>query len=210
MIDITTTPLVYVDVETTGFDPKKCRMIEVAAIRREHGKETGRVVSLLELNEELPEIITKITSITQTDLLDQPQFVSIAPELLEILDGAVFVAHNAKFDYSFFKAEFARLDEPFNMPALCTVELARHYYPDMPNHKLQTLIEHFGFGFEERHRAYDDAAVLIQFMHKLAQEFGIEDVAKQADRLHFPALPSSEKTTSLTDIEAAPYPPARR
>lgn len=187
MIDIANTPLVYVDCETTGFSPTSCRMIEVAAIRVENGQIVKSFQTLLRFDGELPPFITELTGIKPEELTKAIPFPKVIKELEEILDGAIFVAHNAKFDYSFFESEFKRIGKPFSMNALCTVELARYYYPNMKNHKLQTLIEKYSFDFTERHRAYDDANVLIQFMAKLAEEFGTDSLHATANKVHFPA-----------------------
>lgn len=184
MVDVSLVPLVYIDVETTGFDPKKCRITEVAAIRVEQGEVVGKLVSFIRIDEPVPEVITKITGITDTDLAYAPLFEEIAPALQRILDGAVFVAHNAKFDYSFFQAEFNRIDKPFTSITLCTCEMARSLCPpSLPNHKLQTLIDHYKFDYTERHRAYDDAAVLPQLMTQLQIDAGEHIFRETAQRV---------------------------
>ena len=59
-----------------------------------------------------------------------PTFSSLAREVRERLDGCLFVAHNARFDFGFLKHEFARLGVPFTPRVLCTVRLSRRLYPD--------------------------------------------------------------------------------
>lgn len=179
-LDITLMPLVFIDVETTGFSPSKCRMIEVAAIRVENGEAVDKLVSFLKIDCALPPFITELTGITDDDLKDAPLFADVAPKLTKIMDGAILVAHNAKFDYSFIKAEFERIQLPFTAITLCTCEMARTLYPAMPNHKLGTLIEQFKFEAVERHRAEDDASVLIQFVTKCKDEFGLDRVRSVA------------------------------
>lgn len=169
--DIATMPLVFIDVETTGFSPTKCRITEIAALRVENGEIVRKVVSLFSIDEPVPEIITKLTGIDDAMLEGQPPFDTVCDQLIEILDGAIMVAHNAKFDYSFIKAEFERAGKPFVAITLCTCELVKVLYPTLPNHKLQTLIETWSFEYTDRHRAEDDAAVLIQLLKKIGGEF---------------------------------------
>jgi DNA polymerase-3 subunit epsilon len=189
MIDLINTPLVFVDCETTGFSPNSCRMIEVAAIRVEYGQVTQKVHSLLHLDDEVPEKITEITGITNDMLVDAPTFKEVLPQLMRCLENAIFVAHFAEFDYSFFVSEYQQVD-PYllpDAPTLCTKKLSKAFYPDMPSHKLETLIEQHGFTYSERHRAYDDAAVLVQLMDKIKAEFGSERLTTEVDRLYSPA-----------------------
>lgn len=181
--DLTKTPLVFVDVETTGFTPSSCRMIEVAAIRVENGEVTQKVVSLLRIPEDVPAHITEITGIKSEDLVDAPEFAEVADKLVAILEGAVFVAHNARFDYSFFIGEFARIQRPFTATTVCTCEMARILYPELKKHKLQTLIEAHGYTFNDRHRAEDDALVLQQFLNYSVTKHGNERVLEAVRRV---------------------------
>lgn len=171
IVDLTNTPLVFIDCETTGLDPRNCRMIEVAAIRCINGEEVARFTSFIKIDREIPPFITKLTGITAEDLKDAPEFRDIVDQLDEILKDGLFVAHNAVFDYGFFKSEYIRAGRSFAAQRLCTKDLAKALYPRLPNHKLQTLIDHMQFEAQERHRAYDDAAVLIQFLRKCQDEF---------------------------------------
>jgi DNA polymerase-3 subunit epsilon len=182
-LDINTMPLVFVDVETTGFSATNNRIIEVAAIRVENGEVVGKITSFINPDTEVPEVITGITGITDTEVKYAPPFAAIAPQLAKILEGAIMVAHNAKFDYSFIKAEFERVGLPFTAITLCTCEMARSLYPRMVNHKLGTIIEQLNFAVAERHRAYDDASVLIQFVGKVKDEFGVDRVRSVAQRV---------------------------
>jgi len=182
-LDITSMPLVFIDVETTGFSATKNRMIEVAATRVEGGKVTQVVSTLLSMPDEVHPKITEITGIKQEDLVGKPEFIEIAPQLMRILDGAIFVAHNAKFDYAFFKEEFRRINEEFSAVTLCTVELSKLFFPSQANHKLQTLIELHQFTFTDRHRAEDDANILRQFLALIERDFGIENLRANCQRV---------------------------
>lgn len=182
-LDVITMPLVFIDVETTGLSPQKCRITEIAAIRVENGEVVKKVVSLFNVGEPLPEFIVGLTGITDDMLKDAPLFETVATELDELLEGALFVAHNAKFDYSFIKAEYERCGRQFSAITLCTVELARVFHPQWINHKLQTMIEQFKFDFTERHRAEDDASVLIQYIKQLRVDVGDELLRETSKRV---------------------------
>lgn len=156
--------LVFVDVETNGLSPIRGRVIEIAAIRIENQQITAFFNQLIDPESNIPPFISQLTGITEDDLRSAPTFSAIADELFEIIDGAIFIAHNARFDYSFLKQEFKRVGRQFNPKMLCTVRLSRALYPEMKGHKLQDIIDRCGIKTLNRHRAYDDAKVLWQFI----------------------------------------------
>lgn len=183
-------PLVFVDIETNGLDHIRGRVIEVAAIRVEQGKIVGTLNTLLDPETDIPYYITNLTGITTNDVRGAPTFDQVADELNELLHGAIFVAHNVRFDYSFLKQEFGRLGIKFLPKQLCTVRLSRALYPHERGHKLQDLITRHSFTFAHRHRAYDDAAVLWQFLQHVNKNFPPEQVdTAVAKQLKQPAMP---------------------
>ena len=97
-----------VDTETTGTSPLYGRVIEIAVLRVEQGKVVRRFHSLVNPERAVQPAVEAITGITDAELEQAPLFSEIARPLLEVLDGAVFVAHNAKFDYAFLRCEFQR------------------------------------------------------------------------------------------------------
>ncbi len=199
-----------VDVETTGASPLSGRIIEIGLIRVSNGEVTHTYKSLLNPAEPIPAFITDMTGIQDQDVLSAPTFENIADELLELFEGAVFVAHNAQFDYSFLQSEFKRVGYEFILPRLCTVQLSRAVYPEHRRHNLTALIERHGFACESRHRAYDDALVLWQFLQMLERELPQVDLQKILTRLtHYPVTRQEEtfakvffKGATALDIEA--------
>lgn len=189
---IFSTPLVFVDIETNGLNHIRGRVIEVAAIRVENGKVTQTFRSLIDPETELPYYITKLTGITTNDLKGAPTFDQIAEELKAVLQDAIFVAHNVRFDYSFLKQEFGRLGLTFLPKQLCTVKLSRALYPHVKGHKLADIIQRHNFSFSARHRAYDDAAILWQFLQYIDKNFTPEQIQMAIGRqLQQPAIPKS-------------------
>ena len=194
-------PLVFVDIETNGLNHVRGRVIEVAAIRVEDGKITETFRSLIDPEAELPQYITKLTGITTNDLKGAPTFDQIAEELQAVLVGAVFVAHNVRFDYSFLKQEFGRLGLSFLPKQLCTVKLSRALYPHEKGHKLQDVIQRHNFTFTSRHRAYDDAAVLWQFLQYINKNFTPEQIELAIGKqLTQPAIPKSLQPNIIRNL----------
>lgn len=153
-----------VDVETTGGSPFFNRVIEIGLLRVEKGEVVERYQTLVNPEMEIPEFITKMTGITQEQADAAPRFEDLAEDILSKFEDAIFVAHNSQFDYGFLKEEFRRLDLAFSMPQLCTVRLSRALYKDFKHHNLTALIERYEFECENRHRAFDDAKVLWDFL----------------------------------------------
>lgn len=202
---IFSTPLVFVDIETNGLNHIRGRVIEVAAIRVENGKVTQSFNSLIDAETELPFYITKLTGITTNDLKGAPTFDQIAEDLKAILQGAIFVAHNVRFDYSFLKQEFSRLGLSFLPKQLCTVKLSRALYPHVKGHKLADIITRHNFSFSARHRAYDDAAVLWQFMQYIEKNYTPEQIELAVGRqLAQPAIPKSLQPDIVRNLPEAP------
>jgi DNA polymerase-3 subunit epsilon len=198
-------PLVFVDIETNGLDHVRGRVVEVAAIRVEQGKVVKEFRQLIDPGVPLPQFITRLTGISDNDLRDAPIFMAIADELAEVLNGALFVAHNVRFDYSFLKQEFKRIGKEFRPAQLCTVRLSRALYPEHRTHKLQDLITRHSLQVSARHRAYDDAHALWQFVQHVQSSFA-HDVIEQAisKQLKKPSLPKALDPDALVKLPDGP------
>jgi DNA polymerase-3 subunit epsilon len=195
-------PYVCIDVETDGMNYTHGHVIEVAAIRVERGEIVREFTTLINPGGSIPYFITNLTGITTHDVQDAPSFGDIADELLDILTDATFVAHNVRFDYSFLKQEFRRVGIDFEPKQLCTVKLSRKLYPEQTSHKLASLIERHGFSYQARHRAYDDAHVLWQFLSHVQQQFPLS-VLHDAISLQI-KRPSLPKHLDVEVINALP------
>jgi DNA polymerase III subunit epsilon len=173
---------VVVDVETTGGTPSSGhRITEVAAVRVSGGQIREVYASLVNPCRPIPRMITRLTGITDAMVRGAPRFREIAPRLSDALQGRVFVAHNAPFDWRFVCAEMEMgVGGTLSGRRLCTVRLARKLLPHLPSRSLDALADYFGLGIAARHRAEDDAVatahVLLRFVEILADR-GIEDWA---------------------------------
>lgn len=157
-------PLAIVDVETTGTSAVYGRIIEIAVIRVEEGKIKRTLSTLVNPERFIPYSIESLTGISNADVEGAPLFSDIAAEVFRLLDGAIFVAHNARFDYGFVKNEFRRLGRSFNARCLCTVKLSRRLFPRYRNHSLSSVIDRYGIVCESRHRAMGDAKATYEFL----------------------------------------------
>ncbi len=195
------TSFAFVDIETTGGNAVYDRVLEVAVIIVENNQVVRKWSTLINPERSIPQMITVITGITNSDVEDAPTFESIAGELLSILEGKVFVAHNARFDYGFLKNEFKRLDVTFSAKTLCTVRLSRALYPRFRSHNLDAIIERHGLQCESRHRALDDIKACVDFWFLGQKERGEENFEwAVSSLLKHPSLPSHLKSGSLEDL----------
>jgi DNA polymerase-3 subunit epsilon len=184
------------DLETTGGSPYFNRIIEIGFLRVEKGEVVQTFNSLVNPGIPLPEIITEITGLTDSDLADAPVFDDLKEELAENLEGTILVAHNAGFDYGFLEAEFQRHGWGFAMDSLCTVRLSRVLFPEFKHHNLDALIERFGFSIKNRHRALDDAKILWDFLQLLPEKFPQDQVDKALSRTMQKISPKQQRRMS--------------
>ncbi|MDB5186616.1 MAG: polC, partial [Candidatus Saccharibacteria bacterium] len=103
--------------------------------------------------------------------------------------------------YSFLKQEFRRAGIDFEPKQLCTVKLSRKLYPDQTSHKLSSLIERHGFSYSARHRAYDDAHILWQFLTLVQQQFTY-DIINEVISLQIkrPSLPKHLDVEAINNL----------
>lgn len=198
-------PVVFVDIETTGGSYRNSRVLEVAAIRYENGQVTAEFSSLINPETYIPPSITSLTGIREADIVDAPIFAAIAEQFAEIMNGAVFVAHNVRFDYSFLKNEFAMIGMEFTPRLLCTVRLSRYLYKQEQGHSLAKLIARYEIPFLNRHRALDDARAILYFSQLAFEKNGADTFnAAIAHQLKSQSLPPNLDKEELASIENVP------
>lgn len=162
---------VVVDVETTGGSARKGhRVTEIAAVRVDaDGQVLDEFCTLVNPERPISRFVVGLTGISDAMVRDAPRFVEIADRVRTLLEGRVFVAHNASFDWRFVQTELERaaraLDD--DSPRLCTVRLARRLVPEVDRRSLDVLTEHFGIANEARHRALGDARATAELFGRL-------------------------------------------
>ena len=198
-------PLAIVDLETTGSDPAVDRITEIGVIEVEGFEATSRWSTLVNPGLSIPSPIQALTGITPQMVAAAPRFRDLAEALLERLEGRVFVAHNARFDYGFLRREFERAGKRFHARTVCTVRLSRRLYPEARRHDLDSLIERHGLPCAARHRALPDAEAAWQFLKRAAAEHGDDVLAVAARQVaRQPSLPAH---LDRADIDAIPEAP---
>jgi len=154
-----------IDIETNGSKPGTSQVIEIGAIMLQNGKVIDRYESFVECAF-LPEYISKITGIEPEDLIGAPSRKEALIGLRHFMQDAIFVAHNANFDYSFLNASFSRFGlGNIGNPKLCTIELARRTF-ESERYGLGYLIDFLGIETATHHRAMSDAVCAAKVMEK--------------------------------------------
>ncbi len=174
---------VMLDLETTGGNAVHDRITEIAAVRVEDGVEVERWSTLVNPGVRIPPFIQNLTGITDAMVEDAPSFEAVAGQLLEILDGAVFVAHNVRFDHGFVVNELQRLDKRLKAKTLCTVRLSRKLYPQHKSHGLDAIMQRHGLHTIARHRAMGDVDMVLAWLKQAQAELGADAVRREAEAL---------------------------
>ncbi|KAB7709234.1 ATP-dependent DNA helicase DinG [Bacillus aerolatus] len=165
---------VVTDFETTGHASKgNDRIIQASFVVIENKQITGQYTSFFNPETPIPVFIEELTGITDEMVKDAPLFHEAAKDILPLLDGAVFVAHNVSFDLQFLQSELERAGYmPFSGAAIDTVELARFVWPTSDSYKLGDLTGNLGLSHDRPHQADSDAYVtaemLLMMIEKLA------------------------------------------
>ncbi|MCB0543822.1 MAG: 3'-5' exoribonuclease [Saprospiraceae bacterium] len=159
-----------IDVETTGGTARYERITEIAIVLHDGEKVTDTFSSLINPERSIPWNITQLTGITDEMVAHAPRFFEVAKTIVEMTEGAIFVAHNVSFDYSFIREEFARLGYTFTRKQLCTVRLSRKVFPGLPSYSLSNLKRHFGIHAERSHRALDDTLATARIFELILAE----------------------------------------
>lgn len=172
-----------VDVETTGTSAGTGdRITEVAVVVLSGGEVVRRFQTLVNPERPIPPMITALTHITWEMVRDAPRFGDICEELLDVLSGNVFVAHNAEFDWRFISAEVARATgHRLEARRLCTVRLARKVLPHLPSRRLDSLAHYYGVEIADRHRALGDADATARILLRLLGEARDRDCVRWGD-----------------------------
>ncbi len=197
--------LVFLDLETTGTNPVSDRITEIGLVEVDRDGKATHWASLVNPEVGIPAFIQGLTGITNAMVKDAPTFDELAPALHERLQGALFIAHNARFDYGFLRNAFSNAGLPLKSDVLCTVKLSRALYPQERKHNLDSLIERHQLKPDGRHRALADADLLWQLWQALYAALPAETITGALQSLlQRPSLPSHLAPNALDAIPDTP------
>ncbi len=167
---------VIVDLETSGGNPLKDRIVEIAAYLFDGERVVDELVTLIDPETTIPAYITSLTGISNAMVAGAPKFYEVAKQLVRLTEGCVFVAHNAPFDYGFIRNEFKRLGYDYNRPTLCTVRWTRKLIPGLASYSLGNLCQSLNIQLEDRHRAAGDALATVKLFKLLLSKNSGEEI----------------------------------
>lgn len=165
-----TDELIVFDLETTGTSATNDRIIEIGAVKLRNLEIVDRLDTFVNPHCEITEFISNLTKITNEMVENAPDEEAALKQFLDFCgENPVLIAHNSRFDTGFINSAIKRCGFDFNYSQIDTVPMARAMLPELKNHKLNNVAEHFGFDFNH-HRGCDDAEVLAKIFIKFGQE----------------------------------------
>ncbi len=174
---------VIVDLETTGLDARVDEVVELGALFVENGVPVRSFSRLFQPQQPLPPIVFQLTGLLDEDLAGLGRFTDYLPQLERELDGWTVIAHNARFEQSFLRESFERIDAPL----LDSCELLHYLYPELASHSLDAVVPWAGAGERTTHRALKDCedtfAVLSHALRQCVHDRRADDVAELVDIL---------------------------
>ncbi len=159
-----------IDTETTGGNPAKDKVMEIAIIIHDGERVVEEFNTLINPKVPIAPFIKKLTGITDSMVKNSPTFEEVSARILEMTQGRIFVAHNVGFDYGVLRNEFRRMGIRFDRKQLCTVKFSRRVLPGCQSYSLGKLCREIGIVLEGRHRAYGDASATAHLFTRLLQE----------------------------------------
>lgn len=195
-----------VDIETTGGSAQLEKITEIAIYQHDGEKITGEFTSLVNPGRSIPLFISNLTGITDDMVEKAPQFYEIARQIIEFTDGRIFVAHNARFDYSFIRQEFKSLGYNYTRKILDTVSLSRKLFPGHKSYSLGNICSDLNINIRDRHRAAGDAMATSElFTMLLARDIEINGL--QSNLIRNTRISKLNSGLDMSKIEKIPDSP---
>ena len=167
---------VVFDLETTGLNSSKCKIIEIGAVKFENGIITDRFSEFVNPFEPLSFEIIKLTRITDEMVKNAASVEEILPKFREFCGDSVLVAHNADFDTGVIKAWCKKLSIDWEFTYLDTVALSQYLLPELKRYKLNIVAKHLKIPFEGHHRAVNDAECTAHIFEKLCKKLQAQNI----------------------------------
>jgi len=195
-----------IDIETTGGSALMEKVTEIAIYLHDGKEITDEFVSLINPERNIPYFITNLTGITNEMVEDAPRFYEIAKKIIELTEGRIFVAHNARFDYSFIRQEFKSLGFNYSRNILDTVALSRKLLPGHRSYSLGNICKDLSITINGRHRASGDALATVRLFEILMAK-DIEAHGSRSSLLRNTRLSKLNPKLDITKVDRIPDEP---
>lgn len=191
------------DLETTGGNPGKDKIIEIGMVKVRNRQITEEKSFLINPEIPIPDFIQKLTRISQKSVKNAPKIEEVMHDILAFIGSDIIVAHNTSFDVPFLNGILKKMALPeLQNKVICTNVMTKHLIPEILSSNLNYMSRLFDIGHSKAHRAHDDAlatAHLLIIYLSIFVEKGIKKINQlyyprnkfELDRIHF-----SEKTTN--------------
>jgi len=147
---------IAVDVETTGLDYNKDKIIEISAVKFKDGKENSTFSKLVNPNINISPFITNLTGISNSMIDSKETFHEIADEFMGFIKDCPIIGHNVKFDIDFINNELENYK--IKQDYVCdTYYLTKIFFYYLSSFKLESISSSLNINIERAHRALDDA-----------------------------------------------------
>ena len=191
---------VVVDLETTGLQPARDRILEIGAWKVIDGKITEKFCEYVNPQMDISERIRELTGISNEMVKDARTISEVLPEFVAFCDGFDLLGHNILFDYSFLKQQAVKMKIPFEKNGIDTLKIARALLPELESRSLGALCEYFQIDLTYAHRAYYDALATWHLYERLKERVpkGQEAIFSPKELLYKP-----KKQSSITEFQKA-------
>ncbi|HKI91647.1 MAG TPA: 3'-5' exonuclease [Gaiellaceae bacterium] len=191
-----------VDCETTGTSIDADEIVSLAVVRLDaDGVETDRFVRLVRPSRPIPAEATAVHGISDGDVAAAPRFGEVAGEVLALLGGAVFVAHNAPFDLGMIQRAFSLAGVEYRPAGVaCTLDAFRLLEPLAPDHRLESICERRGIELGDAHQALDDVLATAALLRVLL-DAGLAPETVELDRQAFMRLRARGDTRPASEAQ---------
>lgn len=162
---------IAIDLETTGLNPSRDRILEIGAAKVVDGVVTDTYSVFVDCGVRVPEYITNLTGITDEMAQSGISTEHAMKEIVDFCRDYEILGHNVLFDFSFLKRNAVNLNLTFEKNGIDTLRIARCFLPELPSRSLEALCGHYGIDREHKHRALDDAIATVVLYERLREEF---------------------------------------
>lgn len=189
---------VCVDIETTGLNPKRDRIIEIGAVKVVNGMETARFESFVNPGRKLEDRIVELTGICDENLQKAPYIDEILPDFLNFAENFVFLGHSVLFDFSFLKKAAVNQKLTLARDGIDTLKIARKFLPDLESRSLKFLCGYYQIP-HNAHRALEDAVATSRLYDRLCQDFYRQET--EEDFKPAPLIYQVKRETPVTRVQ---------
>ena len=194
-----------VDIETTGSHASEHGITEIGIVVTDGSRVVEVYETLINPGQPIPPFIQVLTGINNDMVATAPAFEEVAPQIFELLQDKVFVAHNVNFDYSFVQHHLRHAGFGLNARKLCTVRLSRKVFPGLTGYSLGKLTRQLGVSMERHHRAGADAKATAEILHRILDEDRgghVDSMLKS--KYHQQSLPPNLSETLVQKLPTTP------